>query len=77
VKTVRRVSGRFIKLGQINYRLREQQGKVFRARISAKDRAALKRARRVKVRAVVTNVNADTGASTNATKLATVTTRGL
>ena len=40
-------------------------------------RKALRKARRVKVRVVVTNVNADTGDSTNATKLATVTTRGL
>jgi hypothetical protein len=31
----------------------------------------------VKVRALVTNANGDTGVSTNATKLATVTTRGL
>ena len=77
VKTVRRVARRFIKLGQVNYRLRGDQSKVFRARIAAKDRKALRRARRVKVRAVVTNVNSDTGDSTNATKLATVTTRGL
>ena len=40
-------------------------------------RKPLRKARRVKVRAVVTNANADTGESTNATKLATVTTRGL
>jgi hypothetical protein len=77
VKTVRRISHRFIKLGQINYRLREQQAKVFKARIAAKDRKALRKARRVKVRAVVTNVNSETGVSTNATRLATVTTRGL
>ena len=77
VKTVRRVAKRFIKLGQVNYRLREGQSKVFRARIAAKDRKALKRARRVKVRTVVTNANSETGASTNATKLVTVTTRGL
>jgi hypothetical protein len=31
----------------------------------------------LKVRAIVTNVNGDTGASTNATKVAMVTTRGL
>jgi hypothetical protein len=31
----------------------------------------------VKVRAVVSNINPDTGAQTNATKLATVITRGL
>jgi hypothetical protein len=77
VKTVRRVARRFIKLGQVNYRLRSGQAKVFRAKIGAKDRKALRRARRVKVRAVVTNVNPETGDSTNATKLATVTTRGL
>jgi Ca2+-binding RTX toxin-like protein len=77
VKTVRRVARRFIKLGQVNYRLRGTQSKVFRARIAARDRKALRRARRVKLRAVVTNVNSDTGDSTNATQLATVTTRGL
>jgi Ca2+-binding RTX toxin-like protein len=77
VKTVRRVARRFIKLGQVNYRLRGAQSKVFRAKIAAKDRKPLRRARRVKVRAVVTNANADTGDSTNATRLATVTTRGL
>jgi len=33
--------------------------------------------RRVKVRAVVTNVNAEAGVPTNATKLATVRTAGL
>jgi Ca2+-binding RTX toxin-like protein len=77
VKTVRRVARRFIKLGQVNYRLRGGQGKVFRAKIATKDRKALRKARRVKVRAVVTNANADTGDATNATKLATVTTRGL
>lgn len=77
VKTVRRVARRFIKLGQVNYRLRGNQTKVFRAKIAAKDRKPLRKARRVKLRAVVTNANADTGESTNATKLATVTTRGL
>ncbi|HEX6711878.1 MAG TPA: calcium-binding protein [Thermoleophilaceae bacterium] len=77
VKTVRRVARRFIKLGQVNYRLRGNQSKVFRARIAAKDRKALRGARRVKVRAVVTNVNGETGDSSNATTLATVTTRGL
>jgi hypothetical protein len=77
VKTVRRVSRRFIKLGQVNYRLRGAQAKVFKAAIKAADRKALRKARRVKVRAVVTNANPDTGDSTNATKLATVTTRGL
>ena len=77
VKTVRRVARRFIKLGQVNYRLRGGQSKVFKAAIKTADRRALRKARRVKVRAVVTNANADTGDSTNATKLATVTTRGL
>jgi Ca2+-binding RTX toxin-like protein len=77
VKTVRRVARRFIKLGQVNYRLRGAQNKVFKAKIAAKDRKALRRARRVKVRTVVTNANADTGDSTNATSLKTVTTRGL
>jgi hypothetical protein len=77
VKTVRRVARRYIKLGQVNYRLREGQSKVFKARIGAKDRKALKRARRVKVRVFVTNANGDTGVSTSTTKLATVTTRGL
>jgi Ca2+-binding RTX toxin-like protein len=76
-KTVRRVAGRFIKLGQVNYRLREGQSKVFKAKIGTKDRRALKRARRVKVRVFVTNANGDTGVSTSTTKLATVTTRGL
>src|SRR3954469_7934921 len=77
VKTVRRVARRFIKLGQVNYRLRGGQAKVFRARIAKGDRKPLRKARRVKVRAVVTNANSDTGDSTSATKLATVRTRGL
>jgi Ca2+-binding RTX toxin-like protein len=77
VKTVRRVAKRFIQLGRVNYRLRGGQGRAIRARIGARDRAALRRAKRVKVRAIVTNVNGDTGASTNATKVARVTTRGL
>jgi Flp pilus assembly CpaE family ATPase len=77
VKTVRRVAKRFIKLGQVNYRLRGGESRALRARISAGDRRPLKRAKRVKVRAVVTNANSDTGASTTASKLATVTTRGL
>jgi hypothetical protein len=78
VKTVRRISRRFVKLGQVNYtRLRGGDTKIVRGRITKPDRTALRRARRVKVRAVVTNVNANTGDSTSATKLATVTTRGL
>jgi Ca2+-binding RTX toxin-like protein len=77
VKTVRRIAKRFIKLGQVNYRLRGGTSKILRARIAAKDRKALKRARRVKIRTVVTNVNSDTGSQTNATRLSTVTTRGL
>jgi hypothetical protein len=77
VKTVRRIAKRFILLGQVNYRLRGATNKIFRARIGAKDRKALKRAKRVKVRTVVTNANSDTGSQTNATRLNTVTTRGL
>jgi Ca2+-binding RTX toxin-like protein len=77
VKTVRRVAKSFIKLGQVNYRLRGGDSRALRARISAKDRRALRRARRVKVRTVVTNANSDTGVSTTATRLAMVTTRGL
>jgi Ca2+-binding RTX toxin-like protein len=77
VKTLRRVARRFIQLGRVSYRLRGGQGRVIRAKIGAKDRRPLKRAKRVKVRAIVTNVNSDTGASTNATKVATVNTRGL
>jgi Ca2+-binding RTX toxin-like protein len=77
VKTVRRVSKRFIKLGQVNYRVRGGESKIFRARIASNDRKALKKARRVKVRTVVTNVNTDTGGQTTASKLTTVTTRGL
>jgi Ca2+-binding RTX toxin-like protein len=77
VKTVRRVARRFIKLGQVNYRLRGAQNKIFKAKIATKDRKALRRARRVKVRTVVTNANPDTGDSRNATSLKTVTTRGL
>jgi Ca2+-binding RTX toxin-like protein len=77
VKTVRRVARRFITLGQLVYRLRGGQSHIYRAKIAAKDRPPLRRARRVKVRVLVTNVNGDTGDSTSATKLATVTTRGL
>jgi hypothetical protein len=77
VKTVRRVARRIITLGRANYRLRGGQARVARIKIAAADRKALRKARRVKVRALVTNANGDTGDSTNATKLATVTTRGL
>jgi Ca2+-binding RTX toxin-like protein len=77
VKTVRRIAKRFITLGQLVYRLRGAQSHIYKARIAVKDRRPLKRARRVKVRVLVTNVNGDTGDSTSATKLATVTTRGL
>jgi hypothetical protein len=77
VKTVRRVARRFITLGQLNYRLRGGFTHIYRARIAAKDRTALRKARRVKVRVLVTNVNGDTGDSTSATQLKTVTTRGL
>jgi Ca2+-binding RTX toxin-like protein len=77
VKTVRRLGGRFITLAKFGYHLRERESKIVRHTIAVKDRKPLKRARRVKVRALVTNVNSDIGASTNATKLAKVTTRGL
>jgi hypothetical protein len=77
VKSVRRLSGRVITLAKMSYRLRGNLSKVIRKKIGPKDIKPLKRARRVKVRAVVTNVNGNTGASTGATKLATVTTRGL
>jgi RTX calcium-binding nonapeptide repeat (4 copies) len=77
VKTVRRVAKRFIRLGQVNYRLRGGDNRALRARISATDRKPLKRAKRVKVRTVVTNANSDTGTSTSATRLTIVTTRGL
>jgi hypothetical protein len=77
VKTVRRLARRIITVGRANYRLRGGLTKVLRIKIAAKDRKALRKARRVKVRALVTNSNGDTGDSTNATKLATVTTRGL
>jgi Ca2+-binding RTX toxin-like protein len=77
VKTVRRLGGRIITLGRANYRLRGGLSKVIRIKIATKDRRPLRRARRVKIRALVTNSNGDTGDSTNATKLATVTTRGL
>jgi Ca2+-binding RTX toxin-like protein len=78
VKTTRRIARRFIKLGQKNYqRLRGGDSKVVRAKISGRDRRPLRRARRVKVRAVVTNVNTETTLSTSATKIARVTTRGL
>lgn len=77
VKSVRRIGPRFVKLGQVNYRLRGGDSKVFKAKIAAGDKKPLKRARRVKVRAVVTNVNPDTAVTTSATRLATVTTRGL
>jgi Ca2+-binding RTX toxin-like protein len=77
VKTVRRLAKRFITLGQLNYRLRGGFSHIYKARISAKDRKPLKKAKRVKVRVLVTNVNGDNGDSTSATKLATVKTRGL
>jgi Ca2+-binding RTX toxin-like protein len=77
VKTVRRIAKRFIQLGRLNYRLRGGQTHVYRPKIAKGDRRPLKRARRVKVRTIVTNANGDTGQSTAATKLTTVTTRGL
>jgi Ca2+-binding RTX toxin-like protein len=78
VKTVRRLAGRFVKVGQQGYiRLFGGDTRVVRAKIAKADRRVLRRARRVKVRALVTNINPDTGVSTSATKLATVKTRGL
>jgi Ca2+-binding RTX toxin-like protein len=77
VKTVRRLGGRIITVGRASYRLRGGLAKVLRIRIAAKDRRPLRRARRVKVRALVTNSNGATGDTTGATKLTTVTTRGL
>lgn len=77
VKTVRRLSRRFVKLGQINYKLRGGLTKVFKAQIKKADRKTLRRARRVKVRTVVTNANALTGDSTNATALTILKTRAL
>jgi hypothetical protein len=50
---------------------------VFKAQISKSNRKILRKARRVKVRTVVTNANALTGDSTNATSLTKVTTRAL
>jgi Ca2+-binding RTX toxin-like protein len=77
VKTLRRVARRFIQLGRVNYRLRGGLSRAIRAKIGSRDRAPLRRAKRLKVRVIVTNVNSDIGASTNATKVTTVTTRGL
>jgi Ca2+-binding RTX toxin-like protein len=77
VKTVKRIAKRFIKLGQVNYKLRGGQTHIYKVRIGAGDKKPLKKAKRVKVRTLVTNVNSDTGVSTGATKLTVVTTRGL
>lgn len=77
VKSVRRIGRVFIKLGQVNYRIRSGQDRIIRAAIPNAYLKALKHARRVHVRTIVTNVNPDTGASTSATKLSTVITRGL
>jgi hypothetical protein len=77
VKTVRRVAGSFISLGKTGYRLRGGDTKVVKGKIAAADRRKLRHARRVKIRVVVSNSNPDIGAITSATKLATVTTRGL
>ncbi|MFL5893723.1 MAG: calcium-binding protein, partial [Thermoleophilaceae bacterium] len=77
VKSVRRIGRVFIKLGQVGYRLHGGDQRAIRAQIPKGYLAALKRKRRVRVRAVVTNNNPDTGGSTAATKIATVTTRGL
>jgi Ca2+-binding RTX toxin-like protein len=77
VKSVRRLGRSFIRFGKVNYRLRSGASNAIRAKIPNVYRRALRRARRVKVRAVVSNINPDTGAQTNATKLATVITRGL
>ena len=78
VKTVKRIAHRFISLGHVNYsRLHGGDSRFIRARIAPKDRRALRRARRVKVRAIVANTNGDTSVTTTTTKLATVTTRGL
>ena len=77
VKTVRRIAKRFIKLGQVNWRLRGGDSRAFRAQIAAKDKKPLKRAKLVKVRAVVTNANFDYAMTTSSTRLQTVTTRGL
>jgi hypothetical protein len=77
VKTVRRLAKRIITLGRANYRLRGGLTKIIRIKIAAKDKKQLRKAKRLKIRALVTNSNGDTGDSTNATRLATVRTRGL
>ena len=77
VKTVRRYGCCILTLAHVSYRVRGAQTKVIKVKLASAVRRQLRRARRVKLRAVVTNQNGDTGASTNATKLVTVTTRGL
>jgi Ca2+-binding RTX toxin-like protein len=77
VKTVRRIGRFFIILGKTSYRVRSGATLAVRAKIPKTYRKALRKRRRVGVRAIVPNTNTETGQSTSATKLATVTTRGL
>lgn len=77
VKTVRRIGRFFITLGKTNYRVRSGATLAVRAKIPSAFRKALRKRRRVGVRAIVPNTNSDTGQSTTATKVATVTTRTL
>jgi hypothetical protein len=76
-KTIRRIGGRFISLGQAGFRLREDQMLAVKAKIPSANRRALKGARRVKIRVIATNVNSATGAKSTVTRTPTVVTRGL
>lgn len=77
VKTLRRFGCCFITLGKRSYRIRSGASVAIKAKIPSAYRKRLKARKRVGVRAIVPNTNADTGQSTNATRVATVRTRGL
>ena len=77
VKTIKRLSGRIITAARVGYRFRGGLTRVIRAKIAPNNKPPLRKAKRVKIRASVTNINNDTGQTTSTTKLATVVTRGL
>ena len=77
VKSVRRIAGRVRTLGIKSYRVLGGREAIVRATIPKSERRVLKRARRVKVRTIVTNYNSATGERSTAARTFTVRTSGL
>ena len=77
VKSVRRIAGRVRTLGVKSYRVLGGREAIVTATIPRSQRAVLRRARRVKVRVIVTNYNSATGERATAARTFTVRTSGL